>query len=162
MATLDLPDVRLFYEQRGRGPDLVWLAGGDQRGGSWHEWQVPAFEADFRNTTYDARGVGETESRRRPPWPIADYAADCAALVEAVCEPPVFLVGLSMGSLIAQELALSRPELVRCAVQPSAQWRCADATRALRTVLSAHAVNDADHDVGPIWRVGRHLSVIWR
>jgi pimeloyl-ACP methyl ester carboxylesterase len=33
-----------------------------------------------------------------------------------VCEAPVVLVGLSMGSLIAQQVALDRPDLVRCAV----------------------------------------------
>ena len=33
-----------------------------------------------------------------------------------MCEPPVAVVGLSMGSLIAQELCLNRPDLVRCAV----------------------------------------------
>jgi pimeloyl-ACP methyl ester carboxylesterase len=38
------------------------------------------------------------------------------ALIEATCSPPVFLVGLSMGSLIAVQLAHDRPELVRCAI----------------------------------------------
>jgi pimeloyl-ACP methyl ester carboxylesterase len=37
-------------------------------------------------------------------------------LIEAVCEPPVFLVGLSMGSLIAVQIAHDRPELVGAAL----------------------------------------------
>ena len=32
--------------------------------------------------------------------------------------PPVALVGLSMGSLIAQEVAVTRPDLVRVAIVP--------------------------------------------
>src|SRR5262245_50551436 len=111
MPELELTDVTLFYEQRGDGPDLFWLAGGDQPGSDWHVWQTPAFP-DFRNTTYDARGVGQTRSHTPPPWPIALYGEDAAALIEAVCEPPVLLVGLSMGSLIAQQVALDRPDLV--------------------------------------------------
>jgi len=115
MPELPLADSTLYYEQRSEGPDLVWLAGGDQPGSDWHEFQAPAFP-DFRNTTYDARGIGRTTSERRPPWPMELYAADCAALVEAVCDPPAILAGLSMGSLIAQQVALDYPELVRCAV----------------------------------------------
>ncbi len=116
MTTLDLPDVTLAYDQSGGGSDLVWLAAGDQPGSIWREFQTPTFERDFRQTTWDARGVGATESRSPPPWPIATHALDCIALVEAACEPPVFLVGLSMGSLIAQEVCFRRPELVRCAI----------------------------------------------
>jgi pimeloyl-ACP methyl ester carboxylesterase len=115
MEVLELSDLSLAYIQTGRGPDIVWLAAGDMPGSSWQEFQVPAFGA-FRSTTYDARGVGQTRSIERPPWPISTHAADCIALIEARCAPPVFLVGLSMGSLIAQEISLTRPELVRAAI----------------------------------------------
>lgn len=115
MATLELDDVALHYDQTGDGPDIVWLAAGDQPGSIWRLYQVPAFEPDFRNTTYDARGVGRTVPRSQPPWPITTHAADCVSLIETVCAPPVFLIGLSMGSLIAQEIALTRPDLVRAA-----------------------------------------------
>jgi pimeloyl-ACP methyl ester carboxylesterase len=115
MDILELPDASLAYEQTGEGLDIVWLAAGDMPGSSWREFQVQAFD-EFRNTTYDARGVGRTKSIAPPPWPISAHAADCAALIEARCRPPVFLVGLSMGSLIAQETALTRPDLLRAAV----------------------------------------------
>jgi pimeloyl-ACP methyl ester carboxylesterase len=115
MPELDLNDATHVYEQIGDGPDLFWLAGGDMPGSDWHAWQTPAFP-DFRHTTYDARGVGRTVSRTPPPWPMALYGEDAAGLIEAVCEQPVILVGLSMGSLIAQQVALDRPDLVRCAV----------------------------------------------
>ena len=88
---------------------------GDHPGSNWRRWQVPAFEPGWRNTTYDARGVGETRSRTPSPWPIDVHAGDVARLIEARCEPPVALVGLSMGSLIAVQLAHDRPDLVRCA-----------------------------------------------
>jgi pimeloyl-ACP methyl ester carboxylesterase len=110
-----LDDVTVHYDQSGQGPDVVWLAAGDHPGSNWRRWQVPAFEPGWRNTTYDARGVGETHSRTPSPWPIAVHADDVARLIEARCEPPVALVGLSMGSLIAVQLAHDRPDLVRCA-----------------------------------------------
>ena len=82
----------LYYEQTGVGSDIVWLAGGDMRGDSWKPFQTPFFEDSFRNTTYDARGVGQTQSLTPPPWSIEVHAADCAALIESVCIPPVVLV----------------------------------------------------------------------
>jgi pimeloyl-ACP methyl ester carboxylesterase len=110
---LTLDDVTLNYDQSGAGPDIVWLAAGDHPGSNWRRWQVPAFEPGWRNTTYDARGVGKTGSRTASPWTIEVHAADLARLIEATCTPPVALVGLSMGSLIAVQLAHDRPELVR-------------------------------------------------
>jgi len=112
---LTLDDVTLHYDQSGQGPDVVWLAAGDHPGGNWRRWQVPAFEPGWRNTTYDARGVGATGSRTPSPWPIEVHAADLVGLIEAACQAPVALVGLSMGSLIAVQLAHDRPDLVRCA-----------------------------------------------
>jgi pimeloyl-ACP methyl ester carboxylesterase len=113
MPELSLPGVRLAYRQSGSGPDVVWLAAGDNPGDNWRRYQTPAFDDAYRSTTYDARGVGSTECDSEPPWPITEHAVDLAALIAAVCEPPVFLVGLSMGSLIAVQIAHDRPELVR-------------------------------------------------
>jgi pimeloyl-ACP methyl ester carboxylesterase len=116
LPELELEDAVLAYEQSGSGPDIVWLAAGDNPGSHWRHHQTPAFEPGYRNTTYDARGVGATRSQTPPPWDIAAHAGDLASLIEACCAPPVFLVGLSMGSLIAVQIAYERPELVRCAV----------------------------------------------
>jgi pimeloyl-ACP methyl ester carboxylesterase len=113
---LELDGAVIAYRQSGRGPDVVWLAAGDNPGDNWRRYQTPAFDDAYRSTTYDARGVGATRSDSGPPWPIAEHASDLAGLIEAVCRPPVFLVGLSMGSLIAVQIAHDRPELVRAAV----------------------------------------------
>ena len=115
MAFLELPDLRLWFTQRGEGPDIVWIPGGDNVAEDWDD-QIGAFAGDFRNTAFDPRGAGRTESRRPPPWSIADMAADAAALIRALCRPTVAVVGLSMGSLVTLQLALDFPELVRCAV----------------------------------------------
>jgi pimeloyl-ACP methyl ester carboxylesterase len=116
MPVLALATATLAYEQSGSGPDIVWLAAGDNPGANWRRYQTPAFDDGYRSTTYDARGVGATRSSSAPPWPIAQHAEDLAGLIAAVCAPPVFLVGLSMGSLIAVQLAHDRPELVRSAI----------------------------------------------
>jgi pimeloyl-ACP methyl ester carboxylesterase len=113
---LETAGAIIEFQQSGNGPDLVWLAAGDQPGDVWRRWQTPFFDGAFRSTTFDARGVGATRPTSRPPWPISEHARDAAELIERVCSPPVFVVGLSMGSLIAQELCFTRPELIRAAI----------------------------------------------
>jgi 3-oxoadipate enol-lactonase len=109
-------DARIFYEQSGQGPDLVWVAGGGSSGSDWRRFQTPFFDPHFRSTTFDSRGIGTTTCDLPQPWPIEDFASDVAELIEAVCEPPVALVGSSFGSAIAQQVVIDRPDLIRCAV----------------------------------------------
>jgi pimeloyl-ACP methyl ester carboxylesterase len=112
----DTGESVMHYEQFGEGPDIVWIAGGGAMGSDWHRWQIPHFEGEFRNTTFDNRGIGRTECDAPAPWYIADFARDAASLIEAVCDPPVAVVGLSMGGFIVTQLALDRPDLLRCAI----------------------------------------------
>jgi 3-oxoadipate enol-lactonase len=106
--------ANVWYEQTGSGPDILWLPGGDQVGRDMR-WQVEGFP-DYRNTTMDPRGAGRTEIVDGPPWTILDMARDAAELIEAVCNPPVVVAGLSMGSMITQELAINWPHLVKIAI----------------------------------------------
>jgi len=116
MAKIQVSEATLRYEQVGEGPDIVWLSGGGDVGATWHRYQIPYFGGGFRNTTFDNRGIGKTTCASPLPWPIEAFALDTAELIRAVCEPPVAVVGLSMGALIAQQVCLDFPELVRCAV----------------------------------------------
>lgn len=118
MPTQEVSEAVLHYERFGDGgPDIVWIAGGGDVGARWHRYQMPYFEAaGFRNTTFDNRGIGATSCEAPLPWPIEAFARDTAELIRAICAPPVTLVGLSMGALIAQQVAIDYPELVRSAV----------------------------------------------
>ena len=82
---------------------------------TWIQYQLPSFP-DFRNTVYHNRGVGQTECTQELPWTMEDFARDAASLIEQVCEPPVIVVGKSMGALTATQLVLDRPDLVRLAI----------------------------------------------
>jgi pimeloyl-ACP methyl ester carboxylesterase len=115
MPTLKTAGATISYLQEGAGPDIVWIPGGDNVAADWSE-QVTHFRGGYRNTAFDPRGAGATIAHAPLPWTIADHAGDCAALIRAACKPPVAVVGLSMGSFIAQEVAIRYPELVACAV----------------------------------------------
>jgi 3-oxoadipate enol-lactonase len=116
MPTVNGKGAKIHYEQVGTGPDIVWVSGGGGTAADWDQYQLPFFKSDFRNTTFDNRGVGTTVAADDAPWPMEGFARDVIDLIEAVCEPPVSLVGLSFGSAIVQEVAIMRPDLLRCAI----------------------------------------------
>src|SRR6478752_7324011 len=116
MPLLSGSEATIAYEQSGQGPDLVWVAGGGSRGRDWRLFQTPFFDDRYRSTTFDGRGIGDTRCDLPQPWPIEAFARDTAELIEAVCQPPVAIVGSSLGSAIVQQVAIDRPDLLRCAV----------------------------------------------
>jgi pimeloyl-ACP methyl ester carboxylesterase len=107
--------VNLTYDDRGSGDPVLFIAGRGGAGRTWHLHQVPAFvTAGYRAITFDNRGIGATE--QADGFGIDQMVADTAALIEKLDAAPARIVGVSMGSFIAQELMLARPELVRSAV----------------------------------------------
>lgn len=89
----------------------MFIAGQGGVGRTWDLHQAPAFQAaGYRVITFDNRGVGATASA--DGFSTESMVADTAELIERLDLAPVRLVAVSMGSYIAQELMLARPELV--------------------------------------------------
>jgi O-succinylbenzoate synthase len=107
--------INLAYEDRGSGESVVFIAGHGGAGRTWLPHQVPAFlAAGYRCITFDNRGIGATENAEG--FTTQTMVADTAALIESLGAAPARIVGMSMGAFIAQELMVSRPELVSAAV----------------------------------------------
>lgn len=101
----------LAYDDRGCGETVLFIAGQGGAGRTWDLYQVPAFRAaGYRVVTFDNRGVGATANSEG--FTTATMVADTAELIERLELAPVRLVAVSMGSYIAQELMLTRPELI--------------------------------------------------
>ena len=119
--------VNLAYDDRGSGPAVLFIAGRGGAGRTWHLHQVPEFQrAGYRCITFDNRGIGATE--KETGFTAETMVADTAALIEMLGAAPVRLVAVSMGSFIAQELMVARPDLVHSAVLMATRGR-ADRTR---------------------------------
>ncbi|HLY50491.1 MAG TPA: alpha/beta fold hydrolase [Solirubrobacteraceae bacterium] len=114
MATTAANGVELFFEQEGRGDDVLFISGLADEGACWVD-QVAGLKDRYRLTTFDNRGVGRS-STPDGPFQISDFAADTAALMDALELERAHVVGSSMGGAIAQELALAYPERVRSLV----------------------------------------------
>ncbi|MDH6436335.1 pimeloyl-ACP methyl ester carboxylesterase [Streptomyces sp. SAI-144] len=120
--------IRLSYERSGRGERVLMIMGSSAGGRVWTLHQTPALtKAGYQTITFDSRGIAPSDI---PPgkYSLADMVADTKGLIEALDAGPCRIVGTSLGALIAQELAIGWPHLVRCAVLIGAKAR-SDAVR---------------------------------
>ena len=114
MPSLTRPGARIWWEATGIGSPLLIIQGlGYSLEASWR--LVPELVRRHTVIQFDNRGVGRSDVPSGDIL-IEEMAADAAAVVEAAGLGPVHLVGLSMGGLIAQEMLLTRPELIRSVI----------------------------------------------
>jgi len=104
-----IDDCVLHYTFReGRGPAVVFL---NSLGTDLRIWDgvVDALPTDLCLLRMDKRGHGLSETA---PGDMARFAADAAGLMDRFGLSRALICGVSIGGMIAQELALSRPDLV--------------------------------------------------
>lgn len=99
---------------QGTGPNVVFVPGGDQTADAYSQ-QFARLSDRYRCVSFDPRGAGETTSPP-PPWSMADYARDCAAVIDAFCDGSAVVTGLSLGGLVTQATAIDFPDKVRVAI----------------------------------------------
>ena len=111
MPMITLGDLNVFYELHGEGEPVLLIHG---LGSSTDDWapQVEALRRGFTVVTYDVRGHGKS-GKPAGRYTVPQFAADAARLIEHLALGPVHVMGLSMGGMIAFQLAADRPELVR-------------------------------------------------
>jgi 3-oxoadipate enol-lactonase len=111
MALARVGEVELDYERSGSGPALLLIMGMSGTALHWGEPFLEKLRKDFEVIVYDHRGVGASTPLAGPTT-IAQLAEDAAGLMSALELDTAHLLGISMGGMIAQELALAHPERV--------------------------------------------------
>jgi len=103
-------DIAVAVREYGEGEPLLVINGTSQSLGFW-EAEAATWASSHRVITYDLRGMGGSE-RGTGEMSVASLAADAAALLDALEVDRAHVLGYSLGSAIAQELALAAPEKV--------------------------------------------------
>ncbi|MEV4140943.1 alpha/beta fold hydrolase [Dactylosporangium sp. NPDC049742] len=131
MSYVTANGIRLAYDRSGTGDTVLLIMGTGASGRTWTAHQTPALNrAGYQTITFDNRGIKPSDV---PPgrYSLDDMVADTIGLVEALDAGPCHLLGTSLGAVIAEEIALRRPELVRSAVLMATRSRSDLARRAL-------------------------------
>ncbi|MEA2149831.1 MAG: hypothetical protein QOD69_1661 [Solirubrobacteraceae bacterium] len=111
---LPVAGTELYYERRGAGAPLLLIHGLGANALHWGEPFLSELERDLELVVFDNRGVGRSAPLGRDDTlTTGGLAADAVALLDALELDRVHVLGISMGGMVAQELALAHPERVR-------------------------------------------------
>jgi 3-oxoadipate enol-lactonase len=98
-------DVNLHYEIHGSGEPLLMVMGLGGSSAGWNPALVDELARSFRTIIYDNRGTGQSD-KPNVPYSLEMFAGDAIALIDSLKFDRVHVFGVSMGGMIAQELAL--------------------------------------------------------
>jgi len=102
--------TRIYWEEYGAGPPVLLIMGLSFTHEMWVRI-LPSLAARHRVVVFDNRGVGQSDTPSGP-YLIRQMAADAAAVLDAANIDHAQILGVSMGGMIAQELALRFPSRV--------------------------------------------------
>lgn len=112
MARQTIGDIDIHWQREGEGPRLLFISGTGadlrNRPGVFDGPYPKAFDV----LAYDQRGLGQT-SKPEEPYSMAQYADDAAGLLDGLGWDDTAVLGVSFGGMVAQELVLRHPGLVR-------------------------------------------------
>ena len=112
MPKMAIRGTELHYERAGSGEPLLLIQGMSGTHVSWGKPFRGLLEEGFDVVAFDNRGIGLSE-RISAPFTIAEMAEDTAELLDRLEIESAHVVGISMGGMIAQELALAHPRRLR-------------------------------------------------
>lgn len=106
--------IRIYCEMLGNGEPLLLIEGLGYATWMWYR-QLEDLSGQYQAIVFDNRGVGKSD-KPDTPYSIEMMAGDAAGLLVALGVRKAHVLGVSMGGLIAQALAIHHPDLVRSLV----------------------------------------------
>src|SRR6266545_1711120 len=110
MASMRLDGCDLYYQEEGQGVPILLIHPSGATASTWGS-ATEELGRIGRVITYDRRGYAR--SGGEPARSMSTHTADAAAILESLGTPPAVVVGTSAGAIIAIDLAVRRPDLVR-------------------------------------------------
>jgi pimeloyl-ACP methyl ester carboxylesterase len=156
MPSVDAGGTELHYVRAGEGEPLLLIQGMSATHLAWGRPFLSELERSFECVVFDNRGMG-LSGEAELPFTIADMAEDAAALLDALGIESAHVVGISMGGMIAQELALAHPERIRTLTigasycgGPNGELM---APEDLQMLGAAYASGEADNVFRAMWEI---------
>jgi len=103
--------INIHYRVQGKGEPLILIMGFGGESGDW-VLQACAFKKHYRVITFDNRGVGKSD-KPGESYTVKTMADDTVGLMDHLGIDKAHVLGVSMGGMIAQEVAINYPERVR-------------------------------------------------
>jgi pimeloyl-ACP methyl ester carboxylesterase len=125
MPLARINDIKINYQAEGKGVPLVMIMGFTAGRSGWMP-QIRFFRKYYRVITFDNRGAGRSD-KPRGPYSTRMMANDTVKLMDLLGIEKAHIVGMSMGGMIAQELAINYPQRVMKLVLAST-YACRDET----------------------------------
>ena len=111
MPTIKAGEVDLEYYVEGDGPPLLLIRGLAADCSNWGDRFLSPLQERFTCVRFSNRGTGLSDKPAEPTT-IRQMADDAVALMDALEIERAHIFGVSMGGMIAQEIALNYPERV--------------------------------------------------
>lgn len=111
MSKVKVNDIQIYYEVHGQGFPLIMIMGLSGNIDWWDPRMIRELSKKFKVVVFDNRGAGRTDISDRK-YTIRLFADDTASLMDALGISKAYVLGISMGGMIAQELVLNYPEKV--------------------------------------------------
>lgn len=105
MPQARINDLNFHYAVAGKGEPVLMVMGLGASSASWRPELLERLAASFQIITYDNRGAGLSD-KPDIPYSLEMFAQDAIGLLDALGVARVHLFGVSMGGMIAQEIAL--------------------------------------------------------
>ena len=112
MPTARIGDINIHYDTRGEGEPLLLIMGYRGSGLMWGEELITLLSHSFLLIHFDNRGTGLSD-KPDTLYTIPIMADDAAGLLRHLGIRQACVFGVSMGGMIAQELVLRHPQMVR-------------------------------------------------
>lgn len=111
MPKANVNGINIYYEVHGQGEPLVLIQGLGGGHGAWF-FQTRAFKKHYQVITFDNRGIGKTD-KSTDPYTIKTMANDTIGLMDYLGIDRAHILGVSLGGMVAQEIAIGYPQRVR-------------------------------------------------
>lgn len=112
MPTVNINGLDIHYRENGQGFPVLLIHGFTGNLGNW-AFQMPVLSPRFRAVSLDLRGHGHSaKPTQREDYSLELMADDASGLLQHMGIDFAYVVGHSMGGMVAQHLTLSHPDLI--------------------------------------------------